>query len=29
VQAVVMADLLDEASLEVLRAPWVRVRPRS
>jgi hypothetical protein len=25
VQAVVMADLLDEASLEVLRAPWLRV----
>ena len=29
VQAVVMADLLDEASLAVLRAPWLRVAGRS
>jgi hypothetical protein len=29
VQAVVMADLLDETSLDVLRAPWLRVTARS
>jgi hypothetical protein len=29
VQAVVMADLLDEPSLEVLRAPWLRVHSGS